>query len=171
MQGGSPPRQDCLRENHMSMPLAAPAAHFRRLCGAMSLLLLVALPLSAAAQPSGGPYGPIPQSYAVPADGTVHYVAPDGDAASPGTSLQKPTTIEAAIARVVTGDTIVLRGGTYRTGGLQLNQGITMQPYLGERPVLKGTRLATGWEELRDNVWRTRWEQLFPATPLAWWRV
>ncbi|MBB6063481.1 right-handed parallel beta-helix repeat-containing protein [Pseudoxanthomonas broegbernensis] len=123
------------------------------------------------AQPSGGPYGPIPQSYAVPETGTVYYVAPDGDAGVPGTALAKPTTLESAIARVVTGDSIVLRGGTYRTGGLQLNQGITLQPYLDERPVLKGTRVATEWEALRDNVWRTRWEHLFPARPLAWWRL
>jgi len=123
-----------------------------------------------AAQPSGGPYGPIPQSYAVPTSGTVYYVAPDGDAAAPGSALAKPTTIESAIARVVTGDAIVLRGGTYRVGGLQLNQGITLQPYLDERPVLKGTQVATEWEELRENVWRTKWSTLFPAQPLGWWR-
>ncbi|TDK28752.1 right-handed parallel beta-helix repeat-containing protein [Luteimonas aestuarii] len=123
-----------------------------------------------AAQPSGGPYGPIPQSYAVPTEGTVYYVAPDGRADAPGTAVARPTTIESAISRVVTGDSIVMRGGTYRTGGLQLNQGITLQPYLDERPVLVGTRIATDWEELRDGVWRTRWDTLFPAQPLAWWR-
>jgi hypothetical protein len=37
--------------------------------------------------------------------------------------------MEAAIDRVVTGDAIVMRGGVYRTGGLVLNQGITLQPY------------------------------------------
>ena len=50
-----------------------------------------------------------------------------------------------------------MRGGTYRTGGLRLNQGITLQPYADERPVLKGTRVATEWEALRNNVWRTSW--------------
>ena len=162
----------------MPISVNAPPARFRRLSRLLSTRLLsilmpvaALLPLSAAAQPSGGPYGPIPQSYAVPTTGTVHHVAPDGAAAAPGNSLQRPTTIEAAIARAVTGDTIVLRGGTYRTGGLQLNQGITLQPYLGEQPVLKGTLVATEWEELRDNVWRTKWDRLFPAQPLAWWRV
>jgi len=124
----------------------------------------------AIAQPSGGPYGPIPQVYEVPTSGTVYYVAPDGDANAPGTSLNRPTTIESAIARVVTGDTIVLRGGTYRTGSLQLNQGITIQPYRDEVPVLKGTQLATEWQALRNNVWRTKWSKLFPARPLGWWR-
>jgi parallel beta-helix repeat protein len=70
---------------------------------------------------------------------------------------------------VVTGDAIVLRGGTYRTGGLVLNQGITMQPYEEEHPVLKGTLIATEWESLPNNVWRTKWSHLFPAEPLPWW--
>src|SRR5690606_14885889 len=145
-----------------------------RLSFTFSLCLFAALALlagAAQAQPSGGPYGPIPQSYAVPGTGSVYYVAPDGVAANPGTTLAQPTTIESTIARVVTGDSLVRRGGPYRTGGLQLNQGITLPPYLDERPVLKGTRVASGWQELRDNVWRTKWDRLFPATPLAWWRL
>jgi len=69
-------------------------------------------PLTGPAQPSGGPYGPVPQSYAVPQDAAhVYYVAPDGKADAAGTSLAEPTTIESAIAKVVTGDAIILRGG------------------------------------------------------------
>ena len=82
-----------------------------------------------------------------------------------GTTLAEPTTLEAAIARVVTGDAIILRGGTYRTGGLRLNQGITMQPYADERPVLKGTRVATEWRALRNGVWRTSWKHPLPGQP------
>ncbi|MGJ4801853.1 right-handed parallel beta-helix repeat-containing protein [Luteimonas sp. SDU82] len=158
----------------MPLSLNALSARSRRtpvIPGLLLLLIALAVAPAALAQPSGGPYGPIPQSYEVPSQGTVYFVAPDGDAAAPGSSAERPTTIEAAIARVVTGDSIVLRGGTYRTGGLQLNQGITLQPYLDERPVLKGTQVATGWEELRDGVWRVKWDRLFPAQPLAWWRV
>jgi hypothetical protein len=124
----------------------------------------------ATAQPSGGPYGPIPQSYALPKAPHVYYVAPDGRAEAPGTALDAPTTLESAFERVVSGDAIVMRGGTYRTGGLRLNQGITWQPYADERPVLKGTRVPTKWEELRGKVWRTSWQTLFPARPLGWWR-
>ncbi len=122
------------------------------------------------AQPSGGPYGPIDQRYEIPKAAHVYYVAPDGKAESPGTSLAEPTTIEAAIERVVTGDAVILRGGVYRTGGLVLNQGITMQPYADERPIFKGTQVADKWEALRDNVWRTSWKRLFPAGPQKWWR-
>jgi len=122
------------------------------------------------AQPSGGPYGPIDQGYEIPKAAHVYYVAPGGEADSPGTTLEQPTTLEAAIERVITGDAILLRGGVYRTGGLVLNQGITLQPYADERPVLKGTQVATKWEALRNNVWRTQWTHLFPAAPLGWWR-
>jgi len=122
------------------------------------------------AQPSGGPYGPIDQRYEIPKAAHVYYVAPDGKAGAPGTALEQPTTLEAAIERVETGDAIVMRGGVYRTGGLILNQGITLQPYAGERPILKGTQVATKWEALPNNIWRTSWTRLFPAAPLGWWQ-
>ena len=122
------------------------------------------------AQPSGGPYGPVDQFYEIPKAERVFFVAPEGEPGVPGTALEHPTTLESAIERVVTGDAIVLRGGIYRTGGLLLNQGVTIQPYADERPVLKGTRVAGKWEALRDNVWRTTWDRLFPASPLGWWR-
>ena len=142
---------------------------FARLSWVCPLLLLFGA-CPASAQPSGGPYGPLPQHYEVPASGHVYFVAPDGKAEASGMTPGEPSTIEAAIARVVTGDTIVMRGGTYRAGGLTLNQGITLQPYADERPILKGTRVAAKWEALRNNVWRTSWPALFPAKPLGWWQ-
>jgi len=139
-----------------------------------TLLILVFLlsdALSGRAQPSGGPYGPIPQNYDLPKDAAhIYYVSPDGRADASGAALAQPTTLESAIARVVTGDAIILRGGTYRTGGLKLNQGITLQPSADEHPILKGTQVATNWEALRDNVWRTSWSTLFPQRPADWWR-
>jgi len=137
---------------------------------AVLVLFSLAAPPPGAAQPSGGPYGPIPQSYPLPTAAHVYYVAPDGKGDAAGSTLAEPTTLEAAFERVVSGDAIVMRGGTYRTGDLRLNQGITLQPYLDERPVLKGTRVATEWQALRDDVWRTSWSTLFPARPLGWWR-
>jgi len=140
---------------------------------AASLSFFVALTLAPLlpAQPSGGPYGPLPQTYEVPKDAAhVYYVAPDGKADAPGTSLDAPTTLEAVIPRVVTGDAIIMRGGTYRTGGLMLNQGVTLQPYRDEIPVIKGSRIADQWEALRDGVWRTKWTTLFPQKPADWWR-
>ena len=75
------------------------------------------------AQPSGGPYGPIQQTYDLPGvEGKIYYVAPNGQTGQSGESLSNPTTVEAAIERVKTGDAIVMRGGIYRTGNLVLNQ-------------------------------------------------
>src|SRR5690606_30852709 len=78
--------------------------------------LAVAGSPAARGQPSGGPYGPIQQRYELPEARQIHYVAPDGRADADGSTLERPTTLAAAIARVVTGDAIILRGGTYRTG-------------------------------------------------------
>ncbi len=131
------------------------------------------LTLSLTAAPSGGPYGPIQQTYPVPTTaGTVYYVAPDGDADATGAALDAPTSLEAAIERVVTGDAIILRGGVYRTGNLQLNQGITLQPYADEQPVLKGTFVVEAEQAVkqRNGLWRIAWDHLFPLAPQPWWR-
>ncbi|HSW37964.1 MAG TPA: right-handed parallel beta-helix repeat-containing protein, partial [Acidobacteriota bacterium] len=133
------------------------------------LFLFLQTALSGYTQPSGGPYGPVDRFYETPQTGTVYFVAPGGDPNSPGTGLEAPTTIEAAVARVVTGDAIVMRGGVYRTGSMEFNQGITIQPYGDERPILKGTLVADKWRPAGNNVWMTSWKRLFPAEPLPWW--
>ncbi len=135
------------------------------------IVCIIFASLHVAAQPSGGPYGPIRQKYDLPkVDGKIYYVAPDGNAEETGETLEKPTTIEAAIERVVSGDAIVMRGGVYRTGELVLNQGITIQPYKNEQPILKGTFVPTEWEKLENGLWRTSWDRLFDAKPLEWWK-
>lgn len=162
-----PVRVECARSARVS------SRAWQRL-GVPAVLLLAGLvlaPVPAHAQPSGGPYGPLPRTYEVPKDAAhVYYVAPDGKTEAKGTTLTEPTTLESAVARVVTGDAIIMRGGTYRTGGLEFNQGITIQPHRDEVPVLKGTQVATVWESLRDGVWRTPWKRLFPQKPADWWR-
>jgi hypothetical protein len=126
--------------------------------------------LNLTAQPSGGPYGPVQQNYELPrVAGTIYYVSPDGKADTEGKTLSAPTTIEAAIEKVKTGDAIILRGGTYRTGNLILNQGITIQPYADELPVFKGTMVATEWRSLRNGLWKTSWDSLFFMPPQGWW--
>lgn len=122
------------------------------------------------AAPSGGPYGPIQQAFPLPEAKTLFYVAPDAPDNADGSSLESPTSIESAIARASTGDAIILRGGTYRTGGLRLSQGITIQPYQAERPVFKGTRIASNWTKIADRQFQTYWPNLFPAQPADWWR-
>ena len=127
-----------------------PGKSFQHRSGLFGLILLLAAvimsPVISFSQPSGGPYGPVRQSYNLPQmQGHIIFVSPDGDEKAAGNSIVSPTSIEAAISRVSTGDAIILRGGTYRTGDLILNQGITMQPYMDEPPVLKGTFVADQW--------------------------
>ncbi|MBN1143972.1 MAG: right-handed parallel beta-helix repeat-containing protein, partial [Bacteroidales bacterium] len=115
-------------------------------------------------------YGPYDTTYELPeVTGTIYFVAPDGDAEAEGASLESPTTIENAISRVVSNDAIVMRGGTYRTGDLTFNQGITIQPYQDEKPVLNGTLVAENWKQDEDGVWVTEWDRFFPAEPQSWW--
>jgi hypothetical protein len=134
------------------------------------ILCAIFCSLPAMGQPSGGPYGPILQTYEIPKDANkVYYVSPDSSAEATGTTLDKPTTIEEALKRAVTGDAIILRGGIYRTGGLRLNQGIIIQPYANEQPVLKGTKVADKWEKTEGGLWKTTWKTLFPEKPADWW--
>ena len=140
-----------------------------RAAGCFFFIAVFSIPL--VAQPSGGPYGPLKQTYELPGvTGKIYYVAPDGQSSQSGETLSLPTTIESAIDRVKTGDAIVMRGGVYRTGNLVLNQGITIQPYADEQPVLKGTEVATEWQNLRNGLWTTTWQHLFPKKPDSWWQ-
>ena len=142
---------------------------FFRLTAVAAFLLSATISLEA--QPSGGPYGPVRQSWPVPQDaGRIFYVAPEGDKNASGESITAPATIEAAIPKAVTGDVIILRGGIYRTGDLLLNQGITIQPYHDELPVFKGSVVATQWRDLGNGLWVTKWDRLFPSAPESWWQ-
>ena len=102
-----------------ALPLTHPAPRMSaRIARAMLAGAMLAGASRMAAQPSGGPYGPLAETYAVPAGAAhVYFVSPDGHAEAPGTSLEQPTTIAAAVARVVTGDAIILRGGTGQAPG------------------------------------------------------
>jgi hypothetical protein len=115
-------------------------------------------------------YGPVEQTYQLPdVSGNIYYVSPDGNASAEGLELDQPTVIEKAFANVKSGDAIILRGGIYRTGNLTFNQGITMQPYRDEKPVLNGSLVADSWSQVEDGLWVTNWEKLFPAGTEDWW--
>ncbi len=142
------------------------------------LLVLLALGAASCAKPVQlGPernkqaYGPQEITWELPQiAGTIHFVSPDGCPQSEGRDINSPTTIEAAVARVESGDAIVMRGGIYRTGNLTFNQGIIIQPYGNERPVLNGTLVATDWHQVSDSLWYTPWDRLFPGKPEPWWQ-
>jgi len=134
-------------------------------------ILVLFIPILLISQPSGGPYGPIHQKYELPkVSGKIYFVSPDGVKNNSGESINSPTTLDEAISKVKTGDAIILRGGIYRTGNHIFNQGITIQPYLDEQPILKGTFVADKWENLGNGLWTTKWTHLFPSKPAEWWR-
>lgn len=140
----------------------------------MSVLLLLLVGLSYCTSPIEKSdeiiYGPIDMVYELPkVTGTIYYVSPDGDSSSEGLTVAKPTSIKEAFKKAVSGDAIVLRGGTYRTGDILFNQGITIQAYRDEKPVLNGTLVADTWSQVNDSLWVIQWNTLFPGAPEDWW--
>jgi len=144
--------------------------HGKYLLTTLVILVIFTCSSKGFAQPSGGPYGPVATSYKIPSEANnVWYVAPDGKSEQTGKTIDQPIALEEAIKKAVTGDAIILRGGTYRTGNLIFNQGITLQPYQDENPVLKGTKVATNWKSISNKIWVTDWEYLFSSAPDSWW--
>jgi parallel beta-helix repeat protein len=100
-----------------------------------------------------------------PAWAVTYYVSPSGNNANAGTSVSAPLkTIQSAMDRVVPGDVVYVRGGTYREqvevkrGGMADNP-VSLFAYPGEIPVIKGSDVVTGWvQEPGTPVWkRTGW--------------
>jgi hypothetical protein len=104
-----------------------------------------------------GPFGPQEKTYNVPT-GAI-FVAPNGLSTASGSSIDNPTTLPAAISKVTTGSVIVLRGGNYHVGNMSFNKKITIQPYLNEKPVIKGCSVAGTWTQSGAN-WYTTWDNL-----------
>lgn len=100
---------------------------------------------------------------------TTYYVATDGSDTNTGTTLQAPLrSLQRAMDLVGPGDTVLMRGGTYRehvtfrTNGTP-SQPITIQAVSNEIPVLKGSAPVTGWTLHTGRIWQvsgwTNWSQ------------
>ncbi len=78
------------------------------------------------------------------ATGTRHYVAPSGSDSAAGTLASPWRTVGRGLAALYPGDTLIIRGGTYRERiKLTLRSGtsterVLVKPYPGERPVVQG---------------------------------
>ena len=101
---------------------------------------------------------------AVPAWATTYYVAPYGNDANTGKSTSAPLKkINRALEKVVAGDTVVLRGGTYREQVEVKRPGAAGKPiiimnYPGEVAVIKGSDVVKGWVRHSGNIWKkTGW--------------
>jgi len=96
---------------------------------------------------------------------TTYYVANNGSDANTGTSINAPLkSIQRAMSKVVAGDTVYVRGGTYREeitaarGGTKDNY-VTVSGYEKEVPVIKGSEIVTGWTQHSGNIWKkTGWK-------------
>lgn len=100
-----------------------------------------------------------------PARAATYYVSNSGNDANSGTSLSSPfRTIQKAVDKAIAGDTINVRGGTYREeisiykGGGSAGKYVTLQGYQSEVPVVKGSVLVTGWTLHSGKIWKkTNW--------------
>lgn len=94
---------------------------------------------------------------------TSLYVAPDGRSGASGTRSDPLGDLSTALRWAEPGDTIVLRGGTYRpeqavdvrgVGGVDSTP-VTVRPASGERPIFDFERIAVGGFRFRDCHWLT----------------
>ena len=93
---------------------------------------------------------------AYPPPENARYVSMQGNDGNPGTVDAPWRTIARAINSTVDGGTIVVRGGTYREGGINFYKNLTIQPYPHEQVWLSGAQNVTGF--VKDG-WRRRWRK------------
>lgn len=91
---------------------------------------------------------------------TEYHVAVDGDDANDGSKSSPLQTISAAAQLAQPGDVITVHEGVYRErinpprGGESDKKRITYQTAQGEKVVIKGSEVVTGWEPLGNGVWK-----------------
>lgn len=96
----------------------------------------------------------------VTAAGTTYYVATNGSDANNGTSVSTPfLTIQKAAFTAQAGDTVTIRGGTYRETVTPIHSGnagnkITYQNYSGETVIVSGSDVVSGWTLDSGNVYK-----------------
>ncbi|MDE3066872.1 MAG: right-handed parallel beta-helix repeat-containing protein [Verrucomicrobiota bacterium] len=104
---------------------------------------------------------------------TIYYVATNGNDGAAGISINTPwNTIGKAANTMVAGDTVFIRGGTYRETVTPVRSGsssspITYQAYPGEAPVISGADVETNWTwDTSDvpNAWKLPWTLSLPSS-------
>jgi hypothetical protein len=91
---------------------------------------------------------------------STYYVSTGGSDGADGQSLSSPfRTIQHAADAAGPGDTVLVRGGTYRETVTPPRSGtasdpITYKPYNGERVTISGTERVTGWSKNGGSVYK-----------------
>jgi len=90
----------------------------------------------------------------------VYHVSVDGNDGNDGSRSNPFKTIMAASAVAKPGDAITVHEGTYRErinpvrGGISDQKRITYQAAQGEKVVIKGSEVITGWEKVNGDTWK-----------------
>jgi parallel beta-helix repeat protein len=127
---------------------------------------------STPSQPAGGATEPSAaqgsvavgaSDYAVPSDAVV--VAPTGNDSAAGTLSAPLHTIQAAISRAASGQTIVIRAGDYHEQlFIAADKRLTIQPYPHEAVWLDGSTPVTGWTQQGTRWVHTGWTSQFDTS-------
>ncbi len=97
------------------------------------------------------------------------YVAPTGSDAAGGDQSGPLATVNAAVSRASSGDTIYLRGGTYHQQVTVSKDGLTLRSFPGEKVTFDGTSAVTGWRQ-SGAIWvRDGWTTQFDNSPTYTW--
>jgi hypothetical protein len=108
---------------------------------------------------------------------TTYYVSTGGSTTNPGTSIDQPMrTIQQAVTAAMPGDTVLVRGGTYRETVSTPRSGtaaarITIQNYQNEAVTVSGTDVITGaWTSEGNEVYRApmNWNYQFENQSTAY---
>jgi hypothetical protein len=89
----------------------------------------------------------------------IYYVSTNGSDSASGTADAPLRTISHAASIAVAGDTVRVKGGVYReyvdpkNGGIDDAHRIIYEAVDGERPIIKGSEIVTGWERVSGTVW------------------
>ena len=90
----------------------------------------------------------------------IYYVSVTGSDLSIGSFEQPFRTISRAAAIAVAGDTVRVHGGVYRewvspeNSGLNDSERIVYEAAEGETPIIKGSELVEGWENVEPHIWK-----------------
>lgn len=107
-------------------------------------------------------------NYAVPA--TALFVAPTGNDSQAGTMAAPFRTLAAAIARAASGQTIVLRQGSYHESVvIPSTKKLTIQAYPKEAVWLDGSSTVTGFQASGSAYVANGWTSKFDASPTYSW--